>query len=201
MLLAATGERSRAVTTLVEAADAMEVPLYQVPLLHEAFRAGAPPERIAPAFARVASNSDAPLFSALARLVTSAAARDGAALADVARALGAIGASLWAAEAAALAAEAYERAGRDDSARTNRALSWRLLESCENAWSPVLADLAPARDELTQREREIVSLAANGESNAEIAERLVLSVRTVESHLYRAMRKLGVSTRQELSAD
>jgi DNA-binding CsgD family transcriptional regulator len=45
----------------------------------------------------------------------------------------------------------------------------------------------------------IVSLAAGGASNAEIAERLVLSVRTVESHLYRAMRKLGVSTREELA--
>jgi DNA-binding NarL/FixJ family response regulator len=52
-----------------------------------------------------------------------------------------------------------------------------------------------------QRHREIVSLAANGASNAEIAERLVLSVRTVESHLYRAMRKLGATTRQELSVE
>ncbi len=44
-----------------------------------------------------------------------------------------------------------------------------------------------------------MALAARGTSNAEIAERLVLSVRTVESHLYRAMGKLGVSSRQELA--
>ena len=56
--------------------------------------------------------------------------------------------------------------------------------------------LAPA--ELTRREREIVELASHGATNAEIAERLVLSVRTVESHLYRAMGKLGIGTRHEL---
>jgi DNA-binding CsgD family transcriptional regulator len=35
-------------------------------------------------------------------------------------------------------------------------------------------------------------------TNAEIADRLVVSVRTVESHLYRAMQKLGVRSRAEL---
>ena len=48
------------------------------------------------------------------------------------------------------------------------------------------------------RESEIVVLAADGLSDAEIAERLVLSVRTVESHVYRAMHKLGISDRREL---
>jgi DNA-binding NarL/FixJ family response regulator len=51
---------------------------------------------------------------------------------------------------------------------------------------------------LTRRETQLVALAARGMSNAEIAERLVVSVRTVESHLYRAMQKLGVSDRREL---
>ena len=45
-----------------------------------------------------------------------------------------------------------------------------------------------------------VSLAARGMSNAEIADRLVLSVHTVESHIYRAMQKLGVSDRRDLRA-
>jgi DNA-binding CsgD family transcriptional regulator len=66
-------------------------------------------------------------------------------------------------------------------------------------WSPVLAGVERAPAELTRREQEIVSLAAGGASNAEIAERLVLSVRTVEWHLYLAIRKLGVSTREELA--
>jgi DNA-binding CsgD family transcriptional regulator len=202
MLLAAEGETSRATVTLLEAAEAREgYPLDQALLLHEAFRAGAPPETVAGALDRAAASSDAPLTAALSQLVAAAAARDGRALTESAQALAEIGAWLWAAEGAALAADAFEHEGREDSARRALALSSHLLESCEDVWSPLLADLGLARVELTRREREIVSLAANGATNAEIAERLVLSVRTVESHLYRAMRKLGATTRQELSVD
>ncbi len=51
---------------------------------------------------------------------------------------------------------------------------------------------------LTARETQLVELARQGLSNADIAERLVLLVRTVESHLYRAMQKLGVRDRRQL---
>ena len=51
---------------------------------------------------------------------------------------------------------------------------------------------------LTSRERQLVDPAKQGLSNAEIADRLVLSVRTVESHIYRAMQKLGVGDRRQL---
>jgi DNA-binding CsgD family transcriptional regulator len=53
---------------------------------------------------------------------------------------------------------------------------------------------------LTAREAEVVGLAAGGLADREIAARLVVSVRTVESHLARAYRKLGVTSRVELSA-
>ncbi|HEY0215492.1 MAG TPA: LuxR C-terminal-related transcriptional regulator [Cellulomonas sp.] len=58
----------------------------------------------------------------------------------------------------------------------------------------------PRQQELSEREREIVLLARAGASNREIASQLFVSVRTVESHLYRAMRKLGIAGRAELTA-
>jgi DNA-binding CsgD family transcriptional regulator len=53
---------------------------------------------------------------------------------------------------------------------------------------------------LTKREREIITLASQGLSNRDIAERLGVSVRTVEGHLYRACIKLGTSDRSAFAA-
>lgn len=57
---------------------------------------------------------------------------------------------------------------------------------------------APPVESLTPREREIAPLTATL-SNREIAERLTLSIRTVENHVARSMKKLGLSSRSELS--
>jgi DNA-binding CsgD family transcriptional regulator len=51
---------------------------------------------------------------------------------------------------------------------------------------------------LSRRQREVALLAAHGATNAEIARTLSLSVRTVESHLYAAFAKLGLTARDEL---
>lgn len=53
-------------------------------------------------------------------------------------------------------------------------------------------------DLLTDREREVFQLAAEGLNNPQIAERLSLSVRTVEMHRAHLMRKLGLKTQTEL---
>lgn len=53
-------------------------------------------------------------------------------------------------------------------------------------------------DDLTDRELEILRLIALGHTNAEIAGKLYLSVRTVESHRAHIQRKTGRSTRSEL---
>ncbi len=55
-----------------------------------------------------------------------------------------------------------------------------------------------ADDPLTSRQREVVRLLALGHTNQEIAEALVLSVRTVETHRAHVMQKLRISSRAEL---
>jgi DNA-binding NarL/FixJ family response regulator len=53
-------------------------------------------------------------------------------------------------------------------------------------------------DELTERETEVLALVAEGLSNLEIAERLVISPATAKTHVSRAMLKLGASHRAQL---
>lgn len=61
------------------------------------------------------------------------------------------------------------------------------------------ADVGPP-DHLTPREIEVLGLVALGYMNPEIAEQLVLSVRTVETHRANIQRKTGLTTRAELVA-
>ena len=57
-----------------------------------------------------------------------------------------------------------------------------------------------ARDRLTPQELQIAQMAATGLSNREIGQKLYLSHRTVESHLYRIFPKLEISSRSQLGA-
>ncbi|WP_436532659.1 helix-turn-helix transcriptional regulator [Actinoplanes sp. HUAS TT8] len=63
---------------------------------------------------------------------------------------------------------------------------------------PGAGSSVPNKSGLTVREAQVTSLARDGLSNAEIAERLALGRRTVESHLQRAFAKLGVHSRAKL---
>jgi DNA-binding NarL/FixJ family response regulator len=74
-----------------------------------------------------------------------------------------------------------------------------LAQKCGGAGTPALHQASEPLP-LTAREREIVTLIADGLSNRAVAQRLTLSVRTVESHIYQAMSKTGTSTRDELAA-
>jgi DNA-binding CsgD family transcriptional regulator len=110
-----------------------------------------------------------------------------------------IGARLLAAESAVQAAQAYRVQGQPRLASSLGARAGKLTASCEGARTPVLAvqvSLSP----LSARERDIASLAAQGESSKAIAERLFLSVRTVNNHLGSIYTKLGVTGRGELGS-
>jgi DNA-binding NarL/FixJ family response regulator len=72
----------------------------------------------------------------------------------------------------------------------------------EAAAAPTADTAAPGTEvrALTRREREIAGLVADGLGNREIAERLYLSKRTVDSHLEHIFGKLGFSSRTQLTA-
>ena len=57
----------------------------------------------------------------------------------------------------------------------------------------------PELDQLTPREREVLRLIARGYSYKEVAARLSLSVKTVETHVSSVLRKLQLSSRHELT--
>jgi DNA-binding NarL/FixJ family response regulator len=57
----------------------------------------------------------------------------------------------------------------------------------------------PELDKLTARERDVLRLIARGYTYKEIARRLEISVKTVESHVSAVLRKLQLSTRHELT--
>jgi len=66
----------------------------------------------------------------------------------------------------------------------------------------LLAELAPGTqspDPLTAREREVAELVAQALSNKEVASKLVLSERTVESHVRNILMKTGLRSRTELT--
>jgi len=58
----------------------------------------------------------------------------------------------------------------------------------------------PELDRLTSREREVLRLIARGYAYKEIATRLCLSVKTIESHVSAVLRKLQLSNRHQLTA-
>ena len=180
------------------AAEHWELPLYAVRFLYEAMRAGEPARNVAPALTTISNRADARMLAAKAGHARHLAARDAPALLEIASRFEGIGALLYASEAAAHAAQIFVEAGRKDSARRAAARSRELFVDGQDRPAPVIDGLERDAIDLTPRESELVELARVGLSNGEIADRLVLSKRTVESHMYRAMLKLGISDRREL---
>lgn len=102
-------------------------------------------------------------------------------------------------DAAAYAATAYRSRELRGSALSSVTRAEDLGAQCGGADTPALRQ---AREPLplTDREREVVMLVADGLSNRDIASRLTVAVRTVEGHIYKAMNKTGTANRDELAA-
>lgn len=148
---------------------------------------------------RLAAVLDGPRVQAASAFAAALAADDGAALHAASVRLEEMGDLVAAADAAAHAAIAYRNQDLHGSAITAASRADRIAQECGDPTTPALRE-AMQPGPLTSREREIVSLVGLGLSNRDIAERLTLSVRTVEGHVYRAASKTGACNREELGA-
>ena len=99
---------------------------------------------------------------------------------------------------AALGEDRYKKAF-EDGARLDRdgAVALALGEKVAPATGRAI-DKIP--DPLGKREREVAELIAEGLSNKEIATRLFLSERTVETHVYNILNKLGFNSRVNIAS-
>jgi DNA-binding CsgD family transcriptional regulator len=199
-ILAAEGNLAGAVERAAWAAELAAVrDLWTVAMIgaHDAARYGG-----ATIVQRVAADSadhvEGDLPAARAELIAAQAASSGPDLDRVAAAFESIGALLFAAETAAQAARCHQRAGRTGAAATSEAAYRRLLTRCPGVVCPWLAGVT-ARDPLTRREQEVAILAAADRRDAEVADELGISIRTVQTHLSRVYMKLDIHSRSELA--
>ncbi len=146
--------------------------------------------------AELANTLNNPLAEAVAVHARGLADHDGDLLDAAADRFADMGAAALAADAAAQAARAHARNGqRGKEIRSSTRAHW--LASQNEIRTPAVHLVARPLP-ITDREREIVLLAAAGLSNRQIAARLSVSVRTVEGHVYRIFAKLGIERRDQL---
>jgi DNA-binding CsgD family transcriptional regulator len=198
-MTAAVGALPEARDRLVAAAGRARrhgVAAQEAALLHDVVRFGGGPG-VAERLAALAATTQGELIGVRAAHARAVADRDAAALTGVSQAFERLGSALWAAEAAAQLAELYRQRGDEDAAR-EPAVRAEELGAADGLRTPALRAGPPAAV-LSAREREVAQLAAGGLPSREIAERLYLSVRTVENHLQRTYAKLGLSGREQLS--
>jgi DNA-binding CsgD family transcriptional regulator/tetratricopeptide (TPR) repeat protein len=197
-LAAATGGERPAVELACAAADlAHRSGQYAVEAeaLHHAARFG--DRTVAMRLAALTEHVGGRLVGLYARHAAAVAELDGAALDAASADFEEAGLMLSAADAAAQAAVRHDHDGRRRDSSESAARALRLAAQCGGAVTPAIRSAAQPLP-VTSREREIASLIAAGLSNREIAERLTVSIRTVEGHIYRACIKLDVTDRDEL---
>ncbi|KHO20824.1 hypothetical protein QQ44_23255 [Mycolicibacterium setense] len=195
---AAEGTVSQAISIL-RAAAAQESgrPAQETLLLQTATQFG--DATTAARLTELAGQVQGPRAPAAASHATALAAGSGEGLLAASRHYEAFGDRVAAADAAAQAVVAYQRAGLRGAALSASAVAKRLAGEGHGALTPALRAVVTAQP-FTGRQREVISLAAQGLSNRAIAERLTMSVRSVEGHLFRACQRVGANSRDELVA-
>lgn len=89
------------------------------------------------------------------------------------------------------------RGAMEGEAAISPSLAGRMLEEFRRLSKLAPLDLDEEMVSLTQREQEVLSLAATGASDKEISEKLYISVHTVKSHMRNILSKLQVNSRRE----
>ena len=194
---ASVGQTTAAQTHTVRAAQiARRSGMYAIEMraLHTAVRFG---DRSQTArLGELATTLNTPLAEAVAAHARGLADHDGELLDAAADRFAKLGALALAADAAAQAAREHARARhRGKELESSTRAHW-LASQCGIRTPAVDAAAQPLP--ITEREREIAMLAAAGLSNRQIADRLSVSVRTVDGHLYRIFAKLGIERRDQL---
>ena len=196
---AADGRISEATDRLLASAFAgHEHPPAELDALYMALRLGADAKLVLEPLRIRAAAVEMDVAPVYVRHAEALAAADPAGQLAAARELAAFGLDLCAAEAAGRAALACRDAGLAAASREAAALAATYAARCVGAIMPALLT-APAAAVLTPREFEIANLAVRGLTNRAIADALTISVRTVESCVLRACRKLGVDNRRALA--
>jgi DNA-binding CsgD family transcriptional regulator len=157
----------------------------------------APSQALAERIAQVAELTDSKLVGLLADHAQALVARDPDLLLDISHRFATLPAWRLAATAASSACDIYDKRGKAKDANVAARAAEEYASHCEGGFRPSVPLPGPVK--LSKREREIAQLAAEGRSSKEIAERMYLSRRTVESHLYHVYIKLGVSDRAALA--
>jgi DNA-binding CsgD family transcriptional regulator len=194
---AAAGDATAAQTHAVQAAEisrAAGMHVAEMRARHAALRFGDRSQTTR--VEELAATLNTPSAQAIADHARGLAQQDGDLLDVAAHKFADLGAFAFAADASAQAANEHSRRG--DRRKEIESSSWAhaLAGQC-GLHTPALE--AAARPlPFSGRERQIVLLVAAGLSNRQIADRLVISVRTVEGHLYRLFAKLGVNHRDQL---
>ena len=170
--------------------------VFEVALLHDLVRFGDASAAVSRLEALV-DMVDGPLVRAMADHARGVVDSDMAMLERALVAFESMDSLVLAAETAADLRDLQLRSGDQRAAAALGQKMAQLIERTGGARTPSLLR-GTGVDPLTSREREVALLAADGLATKEIATRLYLSKRTIDTHLDRIYRKLGISGRDEL---